>query len=457
MLLCSCRCRYRKGIKDGPKNWEYERYSYVVLRRGTRPPPPRDVYIAPAFRQYEEDALAYVAVPSAIIHAAQAGADAALDPLEVFPFFKDGEAAREARARARRSPQEPSVGMHEDAELRQEERADAEEDLKGMHAPGRVPVLAKAAEEASESEDAAEQAARAEATEFLDTYLTSLLNDESTPARGALQSLRIRMEDAGVLPKTIPSSEHSDDSFSDAARRTTGGPGRGAPGAVYPDYSARGSGMQNLDGHGAEKNGTASVGAPAVDVWGAPAAVSADDGESAWQQDSCRAPAEKASGASGPFHEKVPEPFMHLGAPQDAFSAMEEQQRLRMTGRGVSASEDEAFGSIREPGDEGESLMLRGRDWAKEDPQGVAASRESCSAWSRIVRKPLKRGKHVVLDLCVASRDQRSGQLERHIVAHSDRHKAWLGPAAYRLARHAKWGDLWPSIYHKNSRVRGWQ
>lgn len=72
------------------------------------------------------------------------------------------------------------------------------------------------------------------------------------------------------------------------------------------------------------------------------------------------------------------------------------------------------------------------------------------------MRKPLKRGRHVVLDLCVASTDQRRGALERHIVARSDRHRPWLGVAAYRLARHARWGDLWPSVYHKNYRVRPW-
>lgn len=104
--------------------------------------------------------------------------------------------------------------------------------------------------------------------------------------------------------------------------------------------------------------------------------------------------------------------------------------------------------------DENERLMMRGRDWTQEDPQGVEASRAACASWSRIIRRPLRRGRHVVLDLCVAAKDQRSGQVERHIVAHSDRRKVWLGPAAYRLARHAQWGDLWPSIYHRNSRVR---
>lgn len=442
----------------------------MVLRRAARPPPPRDVYIAPAFRQYEEDALAYVAVPPAIAHAAQAGADAALDPLEVFPFFKDGTAARAARTGAEASLREPSVDMHEAAELREEERADAEEDLKAMQASARAPVVLQ--------EDSVESAARAEASEFLDTYLTSLLNDESTPARGALQSLRMRMEDAGVLPETTAASATSDDPLSSS---TSGVHGKDSIRTVSSQNSVHVSMMQETVNQGTGKEDSVVVGSadggvvggqgevlgslsegildggPVVDVWGAPAAGSTDAGEHGWQRRARPGSTSRQSGATEAASVHESEPFMHLGTPQDSFMAVNEQQRLRMTGRGARESEDGSFGRIREAGDEGESLMLRGRDWAQEDPEGVAASRESCSAWSRIVRKPLKRGKHVVLDLCVASRDQRSGQLERHIVAHSDRRKAWLGPAAYRLARHAKWGDLWPSIYHKNPRVRGWQ
>jgi len=101
-----------------------------------------------------------------------------------------------------------------------------------------------------------------------------------------------------------------------------------------------------------------------------------------------------------------------------------------------------------------EDLWMRGRDWSVHDPEGVALTRAAMPAWSRIIRKPLKLGRHVVLDVCVASRDQRSGVLERHIVARSDRRRPWMGPSAYRLSRRAHWGDLWPTIYHRNHRVR---
>lgn len=103
---------------------------------------------------------------------------------------------------------------------------------------------------------------------------------------------------------------------------------------------------------------------------------------------------------------------------------------------------------------EADEQWLRGRDWSKEDPTGINASRVASASWSRLVRKPIKNGRHVILDMCVATPDQKSGQLERHIVAHSDRKRPWMGPAAYRLARRMKWGDLWPTIYHRNHRVQ---
>lgn len=445
MSLIFCRCRYRKGNKNGPKNWEYERYSYVVLRRSPRPPPPRDVYIAPAFRQYEEDALNYVAMPPALVKAAQAGADAALDPLEVFPFFKEGAAAHEARANLQQPMDASSAEMQENVNVRAEEKADAAEDLKAMQGSEQTRTGIEDTDDL-EVEDPVEEAARAEATQFLDEYLNALLNDESMPARGALQSLRLRMEDAGVLPVSNAPFGSSGNVFVDGMQDPSAGPASSGP-------SQR---VVVIQGERIEVNqGAASAsvsGGPEVDVWGAPSA-----GTSSSRHGRAQRSGGEHWGERSPLDGASSTPFMHLGTPQDVTTAADEQQQVRVTGRGVSESEDGRFGKVLEDEGEQESFMLRGRDWAKEDPEGVAASRESCSAWSRIVRKPLKRGKHVVLDLCVASKDQRSGQLERHIVAHSDRQKAWLGPAAYRLARHAKWGDLWPSIYHKNPRVRGWQ
>jgi hypothetical protein len=50
-----CRCQQHPGAERAAKNWQYERYSYVILRRGPRPPPPTDVLIEPHFRDFPED------------------------------------------------------------------------------------------------------------------------------------------------------------------------------------------------------------------------------------------------------------------------------------------------------------------------------------------------------------------------------------------------------------------
>jgi hypothetical protein len=135
---------------------------------------------------------------------------------------------------------------------------------------------------------------------------------------------------------------------------------------------------------------------------------------------------------------------MHSGRQWDSANAELQVGGVQGTGRGAAKEMEE------------EELWLRGRDWQQRDGKGVARARAAATMWSRVLRRPLKRGRHVVLDLCVAAPDQRSGALERHIVAWSDRHRPWLGPAAYRLARRLSVGDLWPTVYHKNYRVRRW-
>jgi hypothetical protein len=83
----------------------------------------------------------------------------------------------------------------------------------------------------------------------------------------------------------------------------------------------------------------------------------------------------------------------------------------------------------------------------------------------RIIRPPRKRGGHVVLDVCApapppgaggaaaaaaaGAAGLLSGRLERHTVARSDASK-WMGLAAYRMAKQAAWGDLWPAFYNLN-------
>lgn len=53
--------------------------------------------------------------------------------------------------------------------------------------------------------------------------------------------------------------------------------------------------------------------------------------------------------------------------------------------------------------------------------------------WPRIIGAPMKRTKHVILDLCHSS-----GDLQRIVVSKSE------GSLIYKDARKSHWGDLWP-------------
>lgn len=57
--------------------------------------------------------------------------------------------------------------------------------------------------------------------------------------------------------------------------------------------------------------------------------------------------------------------------------------------------------------------------------------------WSRIIRKSLKRGGHVIMDMC-----SHRGLLERFVSAKSHRGE----DGHYKEARKMKWGDLWAHI-----------
>jgi ribosomal protein RSM22 (predicted rRNA methylase) len=62
------------------------------------------------------------------------------------------------------------------------------------------------------------------------------------------------------------------------------------------------------------------------------------------------------------------------------------------------------------------------------------------AGWARIVRAPIRRGRHTVLDLCRATeRDGSQGALNRLVCSRRGKFAA-LHPQA----RKAHWGDLWP-------------
>lgn len=92
--------------------------------------------------------------------------------------------------------------------------------------------------------------------------------------------------------------------------------------------------------------------------------------------------------------------------------------------------------------------------WRSNMPEAVDAAVAAAQIWSRIIRPPRKRGKHIIVDVCSSREhatdadavDTSHGHLVRQVVATTDK-KTWLGPGGYRLARKTRWGDLWPKYY----------
>ncbi|KAL3162830.1 hypothetical protein ABBQ32_009284 [Trebouxia sp. C0010 RCD-2024] len=92
--------------------------------------------------------------------------------------------------------------------------------------------------------------------------------------------------------------------------------------------------------------------------------------------------------------------------------------------------------------------------WQTNMPEAVDATVAAANIWSRIIRPPRKRGKHIIIDVCSSREhvtdpdavDTSHGRLVRQVVASTDK-KTWLGPGGYRLVRKSRWGDLWPKYY----------
>lgn len=92
--------------------------------------------------------------------------------------------------------------------------------------------------------------------------------------------------------------------------------------------------------------------------------------------------------------------------------------------------------------------------WQSRDPDAVGNAVAAAQTWSRIIRTPRKRGKHIIVDVCSAQQEENAnsgvdtseGHLTRQVIATTDK-RTWLGPAGYRLVRKSRWGDLWPKFY----------
>ncbi|CAK7335787.1 unnamed protein product [Dovyalis caffra] len=75
----------------------------------------------------------------------------------------------------------------------------------------------------------------------------------------------------------------------------------------------------------------------------------------------------------------------------------------------------------------------------EEEQEQEEAHADLGGGWGRIVFSPVRRGRHVTLDVCKSnSRDNSEGSFERIVVTQSK------NPALHHQARRSLWGDLWP-------------
>lgn len=63
--------------------------------------------------------------------------------------------------------------------------------------------------------------------------------------------------------------------------------------------------------------------------------------------------------------------------------------------------------------------------------------------WSRIIRAPIKRKQHIILDVCHYDNDLKDGHIIRNIVS---KEKMKYVNGLYASARKSRWGGLWPDL-----------
>lgn len=81
-----------------------------------------------------------------------------------------------------------------------------------------------------------------------------------------------------------------------------------------------------------------------------------------------------------------------------------------------------------------------------EDEVGLELFRgdKNRSSFGRMIRAPIKKRGHVIVDYCGASEDGEDGRIVRHRVS-----RGWcakVAPGMYAAARKARWGGLWPDL-----------
>ena len=102
----------------------------------------------------------------------------------------------------------------------------------------------------------------------------------------------------------------------------------------------------------------------------------------------------------------------------------------------MSREDESTFDAIET--DEDMDVTEEDVDAVPENPLADAVALASAHEWGRMVRPPIKRSGHVIVDLCDAE-----GKLSRQIIAKSNAWEGGVGKGGYKAARKSKWGDLW--------------
>jgi ribosomal protein RSM22 (predicted rRNA methylase) len=143
-------------------------------------------------------------------------------------------------------------------------------------------------------------------------------------------------------------------------------------------------------------------------------------------------------------------PFSRTPWPLDSVEILSSPQHeaendieLEYTDELEYADENQDMDSMVSEGDldhEFEEEVNLNSDEEEEEPEPLEEVADLGAGWARIVRAPIRRGRHTVLDLCRATeRDGSQGALNRLVCSRRGKFAA-LHPQA----RKAHWGDLWP-------------
>ena len=94
---------------------------------------------------------------------------------------------------------------------------------------------------------------------------------------------------------------------------------------------------------------------------------------------------------------------------------------------------------------------------ARVDQTAIQRTSNAFSSWSipasRVLRQPLKRKGHVMIDVCSALDESgafmggKSGTILRQIISKGKSREIWGHEKMYRHARNAQWGQVWPLLY----------